>query len=95
MFTSLYEYRLLVEGAERRIHREWDMTRWAVFNLTWAIPGRKIGCPRTLESMFPMPWDNDGKREIKTVEVSEREQEIVLSIFDRIKSNEQAGRSDS
>lgn len=57
MRVSVYEYRHMRDAADKDDQLLWDVARWSVFHLVWAIPGKHTGTPRSVARMFPMSWD--------------------------------------
>jgi len=65
--TSLEEYRLLVEGHDRKVQEEWERVRWHVY-MEWAVAPLLKRRPRTPQDVIRFPWDKE-----KTVDVSSYE----------------------
>ncbi len=84
MRVSVYEYRHMKNEADKEDERIWDVARWAVFHLVWAIPGKHTGTPRTISRMFPMPWDK--KTPVSVPHMTADEEQEVLNIFREYKA---------
>ena len=79
MRVTVYEYRHMREAADKEDRLLWDVARWSVFHLVWAIPGKHAGTPRTVARMFPMAWDKKTPPAVQHMTADEEQE--VLNIF--------------
>ena len=85
MLTSYYEVLCLRKEKDREDEGKWNRARWAVFHIIWSIPGKKTGWARTVERMFPFPWDVKAPIQVDC-KVSEEEETAFMQIFEDFKS---------
>ena len=86
MLTSYYEVLCLREQKEKEEQRRWNRARWSVFNIIWKIPGKKTNWPRSVERMFPFPWDVKMKPVQIDCTVTADEQAAFEEIFNNYKA---------
>ena len=56
--TTMKEYRLLLEGFDRKREVFWETARWMAFNDVMLSPNiKQFNKPRTLHQFHPFPWD--------------------------------------
>ena len=87
MLTSYYEVLCLREQKEKEEQGWWNRARWSVFNTIWAIPGKKTNWSRSVERMFPFPWDAKNKPVQITCTVTADEQAAFEEVFRNYKAN--------
>lgn len=86
--TSYFEVLCLRKAMEQREQGHWNRLRWAVFHIVWSIPGKKQNWPRSVERMFPFPWDI--KKQIGPIDcvVTEAEKAEFMAIFNDFQAKE-------
>lgn len=80
MRVSVYEFRHMRNAADKEDQLLWDVARWSVFHLVWAIPGKHTGTPRSVAGMFPMSWDKKKTGPVDCV-VTEAEHNALMDIY--------------
>lgn len=78
--TSLEEYKLLVEGDERRTQEEWERVRWHVY-MEWAVAPLLKRRPRTPQDVIRFPWEKEQVKEVNVEPLTEDEIGRLCDIF--------------
>lgn len=89
--TSMHEYRLLVEGHERKQRTQWEIARWQTWHEVLLSPN---GCsgnkPKTPQALCRFPWEGEQPQETQpqNTRVTQEEADILNEMFGRNKSTD-------